>query len=1150
MAVLALVILLVAFGRGAQPGERGSRVGSSGDLPIYSALVQASASSFWDEKSKPGNVLDQDVRTAWKPKAEHGLQRPQWLRVDLGTVHQIKAVVLDAGLGGYVEPPLLPTHFSLEISRDDQQYLKVVVRAGVVEPRLPIEFAEPLKARFIRLNILKQWRNKPCAIAELEVYSRIPPGGLMPLDAHTIEQFEPRSGQVRPIGTKPDRQVIRLDGEWEFRMDPEAVGESQRWPQGTTPFPHRIHVPGNWNAQGFGGVGDGVGLNWDGTANRSLPIRGSYYGVGWYRKRIRVPETWSEKQLVLKFAGVMPNLKLWVNGDFVGARYTSGTSVCYDVTRFTENGKENVITLSIDNRASRTAYQSHLQRYPLWGGIYDSVDLEARAPTFIDRVFIVPDLGRSGARFHVRLQNTTPEAVKGRLILQVRDPDAQGPEFKRDFTVTLTSNEGRQLDLLLDMPGANRWSPSSPFLYEAELRWHTADSVDSWTDRFGLRQICARDGRILLNGSPFLVRGMHFSYFFYDTLSPWLSIEEYRKVLEKYREYGFNYLRVPMQPPRDFFDAADEVGVLIQLALDYVSDSVYELAPSFQRLQLEGVFRQHGNHPSLVAYELSNEKMYGTPALAQLYFRAREMDPTRLIVDSDGVLGTPRPTADLWIVASNIYAVGYGVPDRSWERYMQEIAVSRVESDGKPVIDHEFLNLPTLPNLRLIDRFVGATLPPSELIEMRDWLESIGWLEKYSEFLRSSYHLQSIFFKEGIETARKNPSRSGYSACSFTDLETRARWAILDSYFGEKGITPGECRQYNDDTALLVNLPGRESAPFLPRHTYWCGESIPVEFLVSHYGSTPIKGAMLEWEIAWRGDVIRHGSVQRIGVHPGDLTSVAKVEIQGFRFSRPRKVTLQATLRSDEREINNRWDLWLFPRIAAKKLDAQILALGSTRQLLARLVTNLLPESKGQAQPDLVVTDHLDGEALAYASGGGRVLLLSLDDFPSVTTGFWPGWYRPGDRNLGARVLHHPALGIFPHEGFADWQFQALMHRAAIVSWQKTPFAVKKAAGRSYAGGDVDFSSATPLQADHIISGVINNFEPKAVTHLFELGIGPRGGMLACGFDFKPDTPESRFLLLQLLYYVLGRDFSPRSRLSQEAVTRWMKLRAPIGRSS
>ncbi|MCC6231870.1 MAG: hypothetical protein IT580_04460, partial [Verrucomicrobiales bacterium] len=48
-----------------------------------------------------------------------------------------------------------------------------------------------------------------------------------------------------------DRPTLSLNGDWEFKLDPEDEGLAQRWVEGSPPFGRTIRVPGSWNAQGM-----------------------------------------------------------------------------------------------------------------------------------------------------------------------------------------------------------------------------------------------------------------------------------------------------------------------------------------------------------------------------------------------------------------------------------------------------------------------------------------------------------------------------------------------------------------------------------------------------------------------------------------------------------------------------------------------------------------------------------------------------------------------------------------------------------------------------------------------------------------------------------------------------------------------------------
>jgi len=77
----------------------------------------------------------------------------------------------------------------------------------------------------------------------------------------------------------PARPQVSLDGEWEFRMDPQREGEAGKWFEPSVAFPDKIQVPGNWQAQGFG---EPIHL-----------VRHNYQGIAWYRRSFEVPKDWA-----------------------------------------------------------------------------------------------------------------------------------------------------------------------------------------------------------------------------------------------------------------------------------------------------------------------------------------------------------------------------------------------------------------------------------------------------------------------------------------------------------------------------------------------------------------------------------------------------------------------------------------------------------------------------------------------------------------------------------------------------------------------------------------------------------------------------------------------------------------------------------------
>src|ERR1035441_6484981 len=129
------------------------------------------------------------------------------------------------------------------------------------------------------------------------------------------QEREATPAVVNPVLRSPLRPTLSLDGAWEFVTDPAGVGEEQQCfkPDHGLPDKISITVPGCWEAQGVGGLGNSTSV----APERSIrPLRGSYVGTAWYRKETTVPKEWAGKELWLKIGGVDAQGWFWVNGTY------------------------------------------------------------------------------------------------------------------------------------------------------------------------------------------------------------------------------------------------------------------------------------------------------------------------------------------------------------------------------------------------------------------------------------------------------------------------------------------------------------------------------------------------------------------------------------------------------------------------------------------------------------------------------------------------------------------------------------------------------------------------------------------------------------------------------------------------------------------
>ncbi len=213
-----------------------------------------------------------------------------------------------------------------------------------------------------------------------------------------------------------NRSTLDLCGEWQFRVDPEDVGVGEQWYQGNREFPRQLRVPGAWNAQGVQFetkeqleryLAKPSSANLPGLGNESNKLFHVYPGPAWYRRVVRIPDSWQAKTVWLKFGGVHRNADVWIGGKHVGNHVGYVVPFEFDVTEFVSAGKEATITLRVDARRNPATdpllgcMDTLDFLYLTWGGIHRGIELCATDNVWIDDVFVVPHVREQAAEVRI-----------------------------------------------------------------------------------------------------------------------------------------------------------------------------------------------------------------------------------------------------------------------------------------------------------------------------------------------------------------------------------------------------------------------------------------------------------------------------------------------------------------------------------------------------------------------------------------------------------------------------------------------------------------------------------------------------------------------------------------------------------------------------
>ena len=903
---------------------------------------------------------------------------------------------------------------------------------------------------------------------------------------------------VNPVMGYEEGDVVSLRGEWEFTSFAGNLGRNGIWKpfykEKTWPGVRPIQVPACWEAQG---VGDpGIGDSWDQKGDHNAkPIRHKHMGSGWYRKTVAIPAAWKGKRVWLKVGGVKSVGWFWVNDRQVALVDNYCGTYKYDVTDLVTPGSDATVVALVKNDVpSRKGLFSAMHR---WGGIYRDVEFEATPQTFIDDAWVRGLFDEKSAEVHVAVAYPATvekqQADNNKIRLTV-----EGIVVERPITLNPQSSI-LNLQYSIPIPSFRLWSPEHPNLYTARVDLvQNGQVVHTRLERFGVRKLEVRGKEFYLNGKPFYVRGFGDDHVYPITGITPPDRDLHRAHLAKARAAGFNYVRLHTHCELpEYFEAADELGIMIQPELPYYNDVTTEAFAFDPKRDVTELYEHFRRHPSFAVYSMGNEGSFGPLLDRQLHAYVKAMDPDRLKINQDGQVAwiNPPESSDF-----------LGGPVKPWPRGSF--------NPERPFVAHEYLNLCIKCDSRDEALYTGVWMPPATRKGRADWLAKFGLDHTWGDRLQDAQNaLQRHYQKQGVESARLDPYCDGHIFWTIVDVvveqgSTYTAQGLFNPFWEPKrgGFTPAEFAQFNSPSCLLLDVPDT-------KRVFASGDTLAADFLFAHFGDAPLKGASLEWNLSIDGRAVAprppsaragHAPCQgRLPVGEISLGPARKVATANITFpdvSKPTKATLAAMLGG----VSNSWDFWVFPKRASR--DGSAIAVAPQfRSTLAKRYDGLLSAEEAARAKVVVAANGSPLAAEALARGQRVITLAGTEGKPNVSLGWW--WM---GRQVGTALAQHPALAALPHEGVLS----PLFFRLVLQTGKPMP----------YAG----------LAQDDML--MVGEGGEMCYLYLAQANVGPGKALMAFGLNLLADTPEAAALLDGLVDYAASDRFAPKSRVEMSTL--------------
>ncbi len=430
---------------------------------------------------------------------------------------------------------------------------------------------------------------------------------------------------------------LSLNGNWKFHFanTPEGTPENFFTENFNDKQWDTIHVPSNWEMQGFG---DPLFRNVATPFPPNPPyIPREYNPTGSYRRTFDVPGIWKDKEVFLRMEKTQSASFVWINGMEVGYNEGGQEPAEYDITRYLKPGK-NTIALNVYKYSD--GYYLEDQDYWRLAGIFDDIWLFAAPKTHIFDWYASTDL-----------DNTYTDA---RLDLTV-DIENSSKTTVNNFTVkaTLFDNAKKAINSMVSeklsfQPGSKqtvkfsenvrnpaKWSAEYPNLYTLifELKNSEGKTIEAINGRIGFKETEIRNQVFYLNGVPVKLNGIN-SHMQHPTLGHTMNEETIRKDMALFKQFNINCVRTSHYPPViKYLELADEYGIYV---VDETGDESHATEYVSENKDWEAMYRERArkmvlrdrNHPSVLFWSAGNESGEGSNICAVIE-EGKKYDKTR-----------------------------------------------------------------------------------------------------------------------------------------------------------------------------------------------------------------------------------------------------------------------------------------------------------------------------------------------------------------------------------------------------------------------------------------------------------------------------------------------------------------------------------------
>ncbi|KAL2810625.1 glycosyl hydrolases family 2, TIM barrel domain-containing protein [Aspergillus granulosus] len=451
----------------------------------------------------------------------------------------------------------------------------------------------------------------------------------------TPAQQEPLLIQLKPK-TTPTRELISLDGLWDFALAPNGNETAQPW---SAPLPKGLEcpVPASYN---------------DIFVDRNI-----HDHVGWvyYQREVLVPRTWLQERYLVRVEAATHEGRIYVNNDLVAEHAGGYTPFEADITSLVSAGQTFRLTIAVNNELTLETIppgkievsdvtgervQTYQHDFYNYAGLARSVWLySVPREQYIRDVSVVPDVdGETGL---INYNVITSSGTTDRIQITIFDEEGK----------LVSEASGPNGTAIIE--SVKLWQPGAAYLYQfvVTIVSFAGQIIDSYTVPTGVRTVRVSGRQFFINDKPFYftgfgkhedtaIRGKGHDqvYMVHDfQLLDWIGANSFRT---SHYPYAEEVLEFADRHGIVVIDETAAVGMAFSLRAGaatgdapptFAPDAINNATQRAHAQAIKELIARDKNHASVVLWVIANEPASYEPG-ARDYFEplvevARKADP-------------------------------------------------------------------------------------------------------------------------------------------------------------------------------------------------------------------------------------------------------------------------------------------------------------------------------------------------------------------------------------------------------------------------------------------------------------------------------------------------------------------------------------------